>query len=451
MQAFQPTTMETVDRGSFVPRLAGSLAPGELLGEWRIERQIGEGGMGTVYSAVHKEIGKHAAIKVIRARVADELHASERFLQEARIVNQIQHPNIVDIFQIGQLADGRPYLVMELLHGESLGDRLDRGRMPASEAIDILLQICQALAAAHASGVVHRDLKPDNIFLAGSLVKLLDWGIAKMVNRPWEAVDATGAGSMVGTPRYVAPEQARGLPVDARTDLYSLGCIAHEMFLEAPPFGADNVGDLLVAHLREPVAPPSDVWPDIPLVLERMILGMLEKDADKRMSLAGIVQALEQARIELGARASRPPPRVVSVSAPAAVSGTEVTLMSELAEPPTPRRRWPAVVMASIIAAAAAIVVVRVHAENEPIDREAPLSVPMIPATLADVPSTPEPMPAPEPLAVTVPEPVPAPVIEPTPTHRRVVTPPPPRKVTHKPASARRFDRDATIDPFAEE
>ncbi|HUQ06990.1 MAG TPA: serine/threonine-protein kinase [Kofleriaceae bacterium] len=331
------------------------LEPGAVLGEWRIEQQIGQGGIGTVYSAVHTEIGKRAALKVVRHRSGESLHAGERFLQEARIVNQIQHPNIVDIFQLGRLDDGSPYLVMELLHGESLGERIDRGRVAALDSIDILLQVCQALAAAHAQGVVHRDLKPDNIFLSNQIVKLLDWGIAKMTDPPPDMCEVTGAGTMVGTPRYIAPEQARGLDVDARTDVYSLGCIAHELFLEEPPFTADNVADLLVAHLTEPVLPPSDVWPDIPPVLERLILGMLEKEASNRPTLDDVIASLEQARFEMGGRSgglalgSGPvvvPPSIRDsqrVAQPRAsdsmrVAGTDPTLLAETAVDTRTRR-----------------------------------------------------------------------------------------------------------------
>ncbi|MBZ0234331.1 MAG: serine/threonine protein kinase, partial [Deltaproteobacteria bacterium] len=331
------------------------LEPGSVLGEWRIEQQIGQGGIGTVYAAVHTEIGKRAALKVVRQRTGESLHAGERFLQEARVVNQIQHPNIVDIFQLGRLDDGSPYLVMELLHGESLGERITRGRVPALDAIDILLQVCQALAAAHAQGVIHRDLKPDNIFLSGPIVKLLDWGIAKMTDPPPDMCEVTGAGTMIGTPRYIAPEQARGLDVDGRTDIYSLGCIAHELFLEEPPFTADNVADLLVAHLTEPVLPPSEVWPDIPPVLEELILGMLEKDASRRPSLEQVTAALEQARVEMGGRAgglalgSGPVHVPASLqdepSAPRAtgttgkrVTGTEPTVLAETAVDTRTRR-----------------------------------------------------------------------------------------------------------------
>ena len=313
------------------------LRPGTVLGDWRIEAKIGEGGMGTVYAAIHDVIGKRAAIKVIRGDVCDTPGASERFVREARLVNQIGHRNIVDIFHVGTLDDGRPYLVMELLAGETLADRLAGGRIPALEAIEILLQIGAALGAAHAGGIIHRDLKPDNIILATvhdkPVVKLLDWGIAKLVER--RAGDQpSGQGTMIGTPRYVAPEQARGRAVDARTDLYSLGVIAYEIFLETPPFTADNVADLLAAHLREPVPPPRELWPDIPADLERILLAMLAKKPDDRPSLEDVIAALVATRQELERRAGRAP-----TEPPAAVANLAVPVGDWSHEPPAAPER----------------------------------------------------------------------------------------------------------------
>jgi serine/threonine protein kinase len=434
------------------------LEPGSVLGEWRIEQQIGQGGIGTVYAAVHTEIGKRAALKVVRHRTGESLHAGERFLQEARIVNQIQHPNIVDIFQLGRLDDGSPYLVMELLHGESLGERIDRGRVPALDSIDILLQVCQALAAAHANGVVHRDLKPDNIFLSNQIVKLLDWGIAKMTDPPPDMCEVTGAGTMVGTPRYIAPEQARGLDVDARTDVYSLGCIAHELFLEEPPFTADNVADLLVAHLTEPVPAPSDVWPDIPPVLERLILGMLEKDAANRPTLDEVVAALEQARFEMGGRSGGlalgsgpvivPPSASDSqrfaqqrTSSPSMrVAGTDPTI---LAEPSVDRRTRRFGVIAAGFAMAFALVVFAALSHDR---APAPVS-PAEAATESTTPTAAVIQASVERAAAAVAgEPhAPAKASAPTPTKARV------KKASAKRSAApvRRIDPNATIDPFA--
>jgi serine/threonine-protein kinase len=301
-----PRTPEHWTPQATVPAAPGDFAPGTLLGDWSVERKIGEGGMGIVYAAVHAEIGKRAALKVIRHDACSDASSAERFVQEARLVNQIGHPNIVDIFHIGRLHDGRPYLVMELLRGRTLGERIAAGRVPAGEAVELLLQICGALDAAHAHGVVHRDLKPDNVFVVetrtGPVVKLVDWGIAKLSDTSTSSTSMTRTGALVGTPQYLSPEQARGKAIDERTDLYSLGVIAYELLLEEPPFTADNVADLIAMHLREPVPPPSEVWPDIPPSLERLLVAMLAKTPEARPTLLTIMETLEAARAELAAR-----------------------------------------------------------------------------------------------------------------------------------------------------
>ncbi|HTJ41485.1 MAG TPA: serine/threonine-protein kinase [Kofleriaceae bacterium] len=279
------------------------LAPQSRIGDWLIDRQIGAGGMGTVYAATHAIIGKRAAIKVVRAEQIANTRAADRFVQEARIVNSIGHPNIVDIFHIGWLDDQRPYLVMELLTGRTLGRRLMDGHPLPQETIGILVQICEALTFAHAHGVVHRDLKPQNIFLvetpAGTVVKLLDWGVAKLMDKDSEADTFTATGALVGTPHYIAPEQARAKAVDGRADVYSLGAIAYELFLGRPPFVADNIADLITMHLREPPPPPHELWPDIPAALEQLLLSMLAKTADGRPGIAEVRRALLAVRTQL--------------------------------------------------------------------------------------------------------------------------------------------------------
>ncbi|MCA9680267.1 MAG: serine/threonine protein kinase, partial [Myxococcales bacterium] len=355
--------------------MAGAIELGTEIGDWRIDGQIGVGGMGEVYAAWHRVIGKRAALKVVRAELCRSPAAGERFVQEARVVNQIGHPNIVDIFDVGTLPDGRPYLVMELLAGKTLAQRLGDGKVPALDAVDILLQVCAALAAAHADGVIHRDLKPDNIFLVqpppiatalgttgrlvvdvdrtgrfeldaaplGPKVKLLDWGIAKLQASPTTPT-LTTTGMIVGTPQYVSPEQARGKEVSERTDVYALGAVAYELFVEEPPFAADNVADLVAMHLRETPTPPSEVWPDIPGALDRLLLAMLAKDPEARPDIAEVVAVLVDVRAELAARArhgrsrlalgSQPPPLgprgplasigVIRTTAPTAPTGVAV-------------------------------------------------------------------------------------------------------------------------------
>ena len=292
------------------------LDAGVVLGDWRIDGIVGVGGMGTVYAATHLVIGKRAAIKVVRSELVADALTAERFLQEARVVNQVGHAAIVDIFHIGQLDDGRPYLVMELLQGKTLGRRMAEGRILPDEAIDLLLEVCAGLAAAHACGVVHRDLKPDNIFLAdgpsGTEVKLVDWGIAKLMDGRPTSCALTTTGTLVGTPQYMSPEQARGKAVDGRTDVYALGAIAYELFLEGPPFHADNIADLVTMQLREPPPPPSELWPDIPEALERLLLAMLSKRPEGRPSLEEVQTTLRELRGEIGTRRGRARRRAIS-------------------------------------------------------------------------------------------------------------------------------------------
>jgi serine/threonine-protein kinase len=281
-----PGTAVGVGAARFVP--SGELPPGFVVGEYKIDQKIGEGGMGVVYSATHPMIGKRAAIKVISGELGTDPVLVQRFVQEARSVNQIGHPNIVDVFAFGKLADGRNYFVMEYLQGESLRGRLTRAFMSTSDAVQILDEIAGALEAAHEKQIVHRDLKPDNVFLANVrgnyiIVKLLDFGIAKLVTDG--GIAKTHTGEMMGTPGYLSPEQARGKNVDYRTDIYALGCMMYEMITGRVPFQGESPMDIVMMHITTPPAKPSIYKPDIPPLLEQLILEMLDKDPGKRPSL----------------------------------------------------------------------------------------------------------------------------------------------------------------------
>jgi tRNA A-37 threonylcarbamoyl transferase component Bud32 len=281
------------------------LAPGDKAGPWVIDAQLGRGGMGAVYGVTHEDIGKRAALKIMhRALVSDV--AAERILTEARVVNHIGHANIVDIFETGQLPDGRLYIVMERLEGRPLGAFALEGKLLPDRVIAILLQICDALIAAHAAGVVHRDLKLDNVFLIDNpdeptmpKVKVLDWGIAKeLANDVRQTID----GQLVGTPQYLSPEQARGLDVGPPSDVYSLGVLAYELFLEQLPFEAETAAEVMTMHLRALPPEPSELWPEIPHLLEKLLLQMLAKKAEQRPSMQTVAATLEQVRDELAAR-----------------------------------------------------------------------------------------------------------------------------------------------------
>jgi serine/threonine-protein kinase len=295
------TSMQT--QGPGLPRAAAGFAPGAQIGPWRVEGELGKGGMSTVYAVVHVDIGKRAALKVVHGHVLSSAFTAERVILEAKVVNQIGHPSIVDIFESGMLDDGRPYLVMERLDGRNLGERLAAGRIPPEEVSGILIQICDALTAAHAAGIVHRDLKLDNVFLVdgpdGLKVKVLDWGIAKIVTANPRN---TYADRLIGTPQYVSPEQARGGAITPAADIYSLGVMAFELFLDGPPFVSDSAAELLVMHLRDDPPAPHAAWPDIPPALEGLLLAMLAKSPVARPTASEVAADLAVIRAQLRRR-----------------------------------------------------------------------------------------------------------------------------------------------------
>ncbi|HEU0033563.1 MAG TPA: protein kinase [Kofleriaceae bacterium] len=278
------------------------LGPGTIIAGYVIDGEIGKGGMGFVYSATHPVIGKRAAIKVLKPEVSKSPIVVERFIQEARAVNQIGHPNIVDIFDFGALDDGRAYHVMDLLVGESLRKRLKRGPLHPSEAASVIDETAQALAAAHDKGFVHRDLKPDNIFLVTRddrwpEVKLLDFGLAKLMPEAGIAPFQTKAGVMLGTPEYMSPEQARGAGVDYRTDVYALGIVTFEILTGQRPF--PTMGDpvaTMMAHAEEPPPSLSDLAPDLPLEMIQLVDAMLAKESAARPSLAAVRTVIKRLR-----------------------------------------------------------------------------------------------------------------------------------------------------------
>ncbi len=294
------------------------VAAGQMIGEYKVESKLGEGGFGTVYRAVHPLIGKSVAIKVLNRQFSANPEMVSRFIAEARAANQIRNKNIIDIFGFGALPDGRQYYVMELLEGLTLDRHLSqRGRLSPAEAIPILRGVARALDAAHATGIVHRDLKPENIFLEldeerGFVPKLLDFGIAKLLDEA-EASHRTRTGVPIGTPHYMSPEQCRGLKVDHRTDVYSFGIVAYQLLSGDVPFPGDSYMDVMFKHASEVPARLSEACPELPPALDLPIRRMLEKQAENRPASVGealeaLAAAAKSAGFDVEVRAARTAP-----------------------------------------------------------------------------------------------------------------------------------------------
>jgi hypothetical protein len=267
------------------PDLRGSA----LDGRYELHELIGEGAFGCVYRGRDRRLERAVAIKVIKPWWAQDPAWVAQFEREARLLARVSHPGIVQIYDIGHGDDGL-YYVSELVDGESLGARLERGPLACAEAISVAAQLCLALEHAHERGIVHRDVKPANILLArGGTVKLGDFGVARL------AEGSSDGATVAGTPRYMAPEQARGRAVSAASDVYSVGVVLYEMLAGAPPFCGGSAVDLALRHLTEPVAPLAVC--DVPAELERVVMRALAKEPTQRFATAGeMARALARAR-----------------------------------------------------------------------------------------------------------------------------------------------------------
>jgi serine/threonine-protein kinase len=315
--------------------LDGELAPGDRAGEYLILGTIASGGCGTVYTAEHRVLGRKAAVKVLHSQLATSPEMVERFVREARVVNRIRHPNIVDIYEFGELGDKRPYFVMELLEGTSLASIVERrGRLTPAQALGYLDPVCDALKAAHAAGVVHRDLKASNVAVVKEgdppRVKLLDFGIAKLVRTAPGERGLTAVGQRIGTPYAMAPEQIRGGTIDIRVDIYALGVLLYQLLTGRYPFISGDPVEMERLHVESPPPRPSAMAPVSPEI-DAVVLRCMEKDATRRYPDVGAFVDALRAAVKGGHAAGAERKRGLAVYVEVHISGEQdETLLANL-------------------------------------------------------------------------------------------------------------------------
>jgi serine/threonine-protein kinase len=442
--------------------------PGTVLaGKYRVDRLLGEGGMGWVVVATHLQLEQRVALKFMRAaQVAASPDAVARFLREARAAARIQSEHVARVSDVGTLEDGAPYLVMEYLEGQDLDSLLQSSpRLPVATAVEYAMQACEGLSEVHAAGIIHRDLKPANLFLArrtdGSVrVKLLDFGISKVTPVPGGASDGsmTSTQALMGSPLYMAPEQMRSSKsVDARADIWSMGVILYEMFAGRSPFGGDTLPEVCARIMTEPPPPLREARSDLPPALDALVMRCLEKEASKRFpDVAHLAQALAPfGSLEVRASADRIG-RVVRAKLPSSVDlAAEVSSTSVVHAPPpavasqtaaafgktelsfVPRRSRALPLVASgaalAVAAVAGIVLLRGPAPVPAAATSGPAS-PVV-TSPSPPPIAADPAPAPAPAPVPAPAPAPASASAIAPPAPSPVEPPSRPHAKPKPAS----------------
>jgi hypothetical protein len=344
------------------------LAPEQHLGPYRLIARVGAGGMGEVWRAEDSRLGREVAIKVLPPSFVADVEATARLKREARTAAQLYHPSIATIHSIEQDGD-HIFIVEEFVEGESLTSVIKRGGMSEAEICRIGRAVADALSEAHAKGIVHRDIKPDNIIVAGNRVKVLDFGIAKQVgvvgapaaNTPTAFV--TQQGMILGTIHYMSPEQALGRTIDGRTDVFSLGVVLYEMATGRRPFGGETITETMTQIIRDEPPEPLLVNPGISPEMNRIIQRSLVKNVAERFTAAELVTALDA---QLGRAKTTPyaagsaAMTVGTAAAPTIITGSQVKTVQELPAPRHRRKRWALItIMLAVAAAIAAVVATR--------------------------------------------------------------------------------------------
>jgi hypothetical protein len=384
------------------------MVEGTQIGAYRVLRQIGEGGMGSVWLAEHLALGRRAALKVLHPEFSARPDIITRFFNEARAAAMIADPGIVQIFDFGHHVDGRAYIVMEMLEGEPLDLRLKReGVLAVPDGLRLMRQVASTLGAAHARGIVHRDLKPENVYIVrdaevpgGERAKVLDFGIAKLIGD--HAGIKTQTTAVMGTPSYMSPEQCRGVgQVDQRSDVYALGCMLFTLLTGRPPFDADGIGDIIAMQLREAPPAPSQLRPGTPPEIDQLVLRCLAKDPAQRFPTAGELAIAIGALLGSSPQVSSAPAiRYSLATVPTTLSGAS----GAGSAPPAQRLRMGRLAAVAGIGAAGVAIALIAAARNvrpsapatAPLSAPAPVSVAMAdgpPAATPPAPTPPAPLP----------------------------------------------------------